>query len=78
MTNLESAFRTLRAAWFNLHIRRRTPEREWATPEQEESMEADNRAKREWFDKQTQQIIDGDTSICIAPRCTADMGSQYE
>jgi hypothetical protein len=67
-----NAFRELRLAWFNAHLRRNPHEREWENEEAEKQREEDNAELKEKFDAQTEAIILGE-KFKRNPRCYNDL-----
>lgn len=67
-----NAFRELRLAWFNAHLKSKPHEREWETEESEKRREEDNAELKEIFDEQTEAIILGE-KLPISPRCSNDL-----
>jgi len=67
------AFRELREAWFNAHLRSRAHDREWEDDTAEERRERQNAELRRRYDDQTESIIAGNSGVPVAPRCLHDM-----
>ena len=69
---LEHAFRELRTAWFNRHLRSHAHEREWEDDEHKERRERNNQGLKFQYDTDTEAIING-VDRPIAPTCGADL-----
>jgi len=68
----EVAFRKLREAWFNAHLKRKPHEREWEDETDVAMRNEDNEQAKRQFDEDTEAILRGEDRA-IAPRCLADM-----
>jgi len=69
----ETAFRKLREAWFNAHLKSNPHEREWEDETDAFIRNEDNVKTKRQFDEDTEAILRGEDRV-IAPRCLADMG----
>ncbi len=74
MPHLEKAFRELRDAWFNAHLRSYAHEREWEDEDREASREESNNYLKARYDEQTEAIIRGEL-LPISPYCSNDMSN---
>lgn len=72
MDNLEKAFRQLRLAWFNYHMKHKPHEREWEDEEDEKLRESYNKVLFDHYNEQTEDIIKG-IDRPISPRCGWDL-----
>jgi len=68
----EEAFRKLREAWFNAHLKSNPHEREWEDETDVAMRNEDNAKIKLQFDEDTEAILRGEDRA-IAPRCLADM-----
>jgi len=77
--NLENAFRTLRRAWFDAHLRSDAHEREWETEEQERRRNLRNAELLAVFDADTERIIaSGAANVrIVCPTCANDIWPDY-
>jgi len=66
------AFRSLRKAWFDHHLRANAPEREWEDDDTERDRHHRNAELQTRYDEDTERILQGEERP-IAPRCTADL-----
>lgn len=70
---LAESFRQLRRAWFRAKLQSYAHEREWEDESHELMREKNNAEMEVEFARQTEQIINGDKNVAIAPRCWNDI-----
>lgn len=83
MSNLERAFRQLREAWYNEHIKSYAHEREYEDEESTELRELQNEESKAMFDAQTEFIIENEyydelDARLVYPSCGYDMSYAKE
>lgn len=69
---LQAAFRELREAWFENHLKSHAHEREWESEDQATARHQQNVYLKRKFDQQTEGIICGELN-CVAPYAPIDL-----